>query len=238
MRTSTESSLVPYVTLREGEEGAPANLLITPKRPGNRLQLRYADEERDDRDIRGVLWARCSQTPRDERGMPTGMPRWKLMHPSRQRETMQELRCQVCVKRARTPLGFIFLAGPNDYEPDATSIITGQPPVCAKHARAAARLCPHLDGRPMVFITRSAPLYGVHGTLYGYGEDGVQVVAAPDHPLPYGHPNLPTLLASQLVRRLNSFRLVDLEELLEELTAATQPLPGGPDDARPWPSGR
>ncbi|MFB6931310.1 hypothetical protein [Streptomyces chartreusis] len=133
---------------------------------------------------------------------------------------MQKLRCQVCVKPARTPLGFIFLAGPDDYKHDASSIITGQPPVCGRHVRAAASLCPHLDGRPMTFLARSAPLYGVHGTLYGYGQDGVQVVATPDHPLPYGHPNLPTFLASQLVRRLNSFRLVDLDELLQELARA------------------
>ncbi|MBZ9641507.1 hypothetical protein [Streptomyces sp. PSKA30] len=211
---------MPYVTLREGEEGAPDNLIISPEWPSRRPRLRYADEERDDRDVRGVLWARCSHTPRDSRGMPTGKPRWKFMHPSRQRETMQELRCQVCVRPARTPCGFIFLAGPDDYGPDETSIITGQPPVCAKHARAAARLCPHLDGRPMVFVALSAPLYGVLGTLYGYAEHGVQVLATPDRPLPYGHGNLPTFLASQLVRRLGSFRLVDLEELLEELTAA------------------
>lgn len=223
VRTTTESGLVPYVTLREGEEGAPANLLITPQWPGGCPRLRYADEERDDRDVRGVLWARCSHARRDERGMPTGKPQWKLVHPSRQRETMQQLRCQVCVKPARTPLGFIFLAGSNDYEPDATSVITGQPPVCRRHVRASASLCPHLDGRPMVFLARSAPLYGVHGTLYGYGGDGVHVVAVPDHPLPYGHPNVPMLLASQLVRRLNSFRLVDLEELLEELAAPTAP---------------
>ncbi|MEU9662691.1 hypothetical protein [Streptomyces chartreusis] len=219
MRTTTDLGLVPYITLREGEESAPANLIITPEWPGQRFpRLRYADEEREDRDVRGVLWARCSHTPRDERRMPTGKPRWKLMHPSRQRETMQNLRCQVCVMPARTPLGFVFLAGPSEYEPDASSIITGQPPVCKRHLRAAAALCPHLDGRPMAFLARSAPLYGVHGTVYGYGPDGIDVVATPDHPLPYGHPNLSTLLASQLVRRLNSFRIIDLDELLEELT--------------------
>ncbi|MDN5382496.1 hypothetical protein QEP66_10405 [Streptomyces sp. LB8] len=39
-----------------------------------------------------------------------------------------------------------------------------------------------------------------NGTIYGYGEDGVQVMASPDTPLPYGHPNLSTFFASQLVR--------------------------------------
>jgi hypothetical protein len=127
--------------------------------------------------------------------MPTGTPLWRLMHPARQRETMQALLCQVCVQPARTPSGWIFLAGPDDYEPDDTTVITAQPPVCARHVRAAARLCPHLDGRPMVFLVQSAPLHGVHGTLYGYGQGGVHVVAQPDFPLPYGHHNLPTFLA-------------------------------------------
>ncbi|WP_369228859.1 hypothetical protein AB5J56_00430 [Streptomyces sp. R21] len=140
------------------------------------------------------------------------------MHPYRQMMTMQALRCQVCAEPARTRLGFIFLTGPRDADPHQATILTNQPPVCAQHARAAARLCPHLEGNPMVFLARSAPLYGVHGTLYGYGEHGVQVVAQPDAPLPFGHPNLPTLLASQLVRRLSSFRVVGLDELMLELT--------------------
>ncbi|MEU6323123.1 hypothetical protein [Streptomyces sp. NPDC047009] len=121
------------------------------------------------------------------------------MHPARQRETMQAMLCQVCARPARTPAGWIFLAGPDDCEPDDTTILTAHPPVCVRDVRAAARLCPHLDGRPMVFLVQSAPLHGVHGTLYGYGQGGVHVVAQPDFPLPYGHHNLPTFLASQLV---------------------------------------
>ncbi|MEU3441432.1 hypothetical protein ACOZDF_09255 [Streptomyces griseoincarnatus] len=45
----------------------------------------------------------------------------------------------------------------------------------------------------------------------------VKVIAQPDAPPPYGHPNLGTFLASQLVRRLSSFRLIVLDELLEQL---------------------
>jgi hypothetical protein len=220
VRTSTEPGLVPYVTLREGEEGAPDTLSIVREWPGNRPRLRYLDEVPDDRDVRGVLWARCSQNRRDDRNMPTGKPRWKLMHPARQRETMQAMLCQVCVMPARTSLGFVFLAGPNDHQPAETSVTTAQPPVCRKHLVPAARLCPYLDGRPMVYLAQSAPLYGVHGTVYGYGAEGVHVVAQPDAPLPYGHENLPTFLASQLVRRLGSFRLVDLDELTQELSAS------------------
>lgn len=219
VRTSTEPGLVPYVTLREGEEAAPDTLRIICEWPHNRPRLRYLDEEPDDRDVRGVLWSRCSQTRRDERNMPTGKPRWRLMHPARQRETMQGLFCQVCVMPARTPLGFVFLAGPDEHRPDEASVLTAQPPLCRKHIVPAARLCPYLDGRPTVYLAQSAPMYGVHGSLYGYGEDGVHVVAQPDAPLPYGDSSLPTFLASQLVRRLGSFRLVDLDELTRELSA-------------------
>ncbi|MFD7409978.1 hypothetical protein ACFV7R_47140, partial [Streptomyces sp. NPDC059866] len=69
----------------------------------------------------------------------------------------------------------------------------------------------------MVFLAQNAPLYGVHGTLYGLNaRNEVHVVARPDHALPFGHPNVPTLLASQLIRRLSSFRVVDLGELTRE----------------------
>ncbi|MER6406897.1 hypothetical protein ABT269_25945 [Streptomyces viridosporus] len=219
MRENTvraEPPLVPFVIQREGEEAAPDNLLLTALGPG-RYRLRYADEDPRDRDLRGVLWARCSFGAADALGMPTGRPQWRMMHPLRQRGTMQALRCQVCTDLARTPLGYIFLAGPDTVDPKDPVILTNQPPVCARHARPAADLCPHLTRRPMVLLAQSAPLYGVNGVGYGYGEQGVQVVHRPEGPIPYGHALLSTVLASQLVRRLSSFRLVDLDELLWEL---------------------
>lgn len=212
----TMPALVPFVIQREGEDAAPNNLMLATLGPG-RHRLCYADEDPRDRDLRGVLWGRCSFNPVDEHKMPTGKPQWRLMHPFRQRMTMQAMRCQVCAEPARTPLGYIFLAGPGAVGPEQTQVLTAQPPVCARHVRASAELCPHLHGRPMVFLAQSAPLYGVHGVLYGYGGLGVQVMGRPEEPLPYGHPNLSTFLASQLVRRLSSFRLVDLNELLQEL---------------------
>jgi hypothetical protein len=215
VRISTEPPLVPFITQREGEDAAPDNLIILRHSSGPRLY--YLDEDPRDRDLRGVLWARCGFNPVDERGRPTGNPQWKMMHPYRQMMCMQTMRCQVCQEFAQTPLGFIFLAGPKDQDPTQPLIITNQPPVCPKHARAAAKLCPHLEEDPMVFLAQSAPLYGVHGTLYGLGEEGVRVVAKPDEPLPYGHGNLSTFLASQMVRRLSSFRVVGLAELTQEL---------------------
>ncbi|GAB2788231.1 hypothetical protein GCM10027073_20580 [Streptomyces chlorus] len=212
----TKPTLVPYVVQREGEEAAPNNLLLTTLGPG-KYRLRYADEAPADRDLRGVLWARCSSGPVDDDMMPTGKPQWRMMHPLRQRATMQAMRCQVCVKPARTPIGYVFLSGPDTMDTSQTQILTAQPLVCARHVRASAELCPHLDGRPMVFLAQSAPLYGVSGVGYGYGSQGVQVVNRPDSPIPYNHPLISTVLASQLVRRLSSFRLVDLDELVQEL---------------------
>jgi hypothetical protein len=199
--TGTEPRLIPFITQREGEDAAPDNLIIVRHGSGPRLYYGDEDAQGRDRPLRGVLWARCGFNPVDEHKMP-----------------MQAMRCQVCTQPARTPLGFIFLAGPKDEDPTQAMIHTNQPPVCPKHARASAALCPHLGRNPMVFLAKSAPLYGVTGTLYGLNADNVvHVVAQPDHPLPFGHPNLPTLLGSQLIRRLSSFRVVGLDELTQEL---------------------
>ncbi|MFF7535322.1 hypothetical protein ACFZB2_40675 [Streptomyces bobili] len=92
-------------------------------------------------------------------------------------------------------------------------MLTNQPPVCARHLRAAARLCPHLDGHTTVFLAQSAPLYGTTGTLYGLGADGVQ----PGAPLPYGHPDTGCFLASQQIRRLHTYRILKVDELLQQL---------------------
>ncbi|MEU1592791.1 hypothetical protein ABZ468_07995 [Streptomyces sp. NPDC005708] len=219
VRTPAEPGLIPFVIQREGEEAAPANLVIDRLAFG-RYRLRYQDEDPRDRDLRGVLIARCAFNPVDERKMPTGTPQWKMMHPHRQIMTMQAMRCQVCAEPARTPLGYVFLSGSTGIDPERGPVLTNQPPVCAKHVRAAVALCPHLRMGTTVFLARSAPLYGVSGVLYGYGEGGVQVVASPDEPLPYGHPNLSTFLASQLLRRLSAFRVLEPAELLAELAAS------------------
>ncbi|MFZ4248206.1 hypothetical protein ACOZDF_23370 [Streptomyces griseoincarnatus] len=185
-----DSRVVPFVIQREGEEAAPDNLRLTPL-GGGRYRLGYADEDPRDRDLRGVLWARCGFGPVDNQEQPTGRPQWRLMHPLRQRGCMQTLRCQVCAGLARTSLGWIFLAG--------------------------QELCPHLTSEPMVFLARSAPLYGVNGVGYGVRDGNVQVVERPAGPLPYGHPLRPTVLASQMVRRLGVFRLLTLGELFTAL---------------------
>jgi len=220
VRPTTQQAVIPYVTQRAGEEAAPDNLVLRPSkvsRGRGHYRLFYADEEPMDRDLRQVLWARVSFNPYDQRQQPTGDPEWSLMHPFRQRVTMERLRCQVCTASATTPLGIIFLAGAHDYERKEPPLLTNQPPVCPKHVRTAAALCPHLQKDPVVLLASSAPMYGVLGTVYGLVDGSVQVVAQPPEPLPYGHPNLPTLLASQLVRRMARYRVLTVSELTRRL---------------------
>ncbi|MDF3141081.1 MULTISPECIES: hypothetical protein [unclassified Streptomyces] len=225
MRSATGLGPAPFITAREGEDAAPADDLVILN-PERWPTIHYWDEDPRDRPLQraglSVLWARCWLNPLDDRGMPMGAPVWKDMHPYRQMGTMLGLRCQVCAGPAKTPLGYVFLAGPKDQDPAQPTFDTNQPPVCPKHARSAAALCPHMEKNPMVFLVQAgdAPLYGVHGTVYGLNASSeVVVVATPDHALPFGHPNIATTVASQLIRRLTSFRVLGIDELTQELTA-------------------
>lgn len=158
---STVSRLVPYITAREGEEPESILALRATFDRAGRSALGYWDESREDRDPRGVLWGRCSQLiGRD--GLPSGRPQWRLVHPARQRETMTQLRCQICVGPTRTPEGHLFL------EPRAASGVarpgdilrTAQPPVCLAHRHVAVKQCPHLQKGYTALMVRSAPSTG------------------------------------------------------------------------------
>ncbi|MER5599907.1 hypothetical protein ABT085_22595, partial [Streptomyces sp. NPDC002265] len=74
--------------------------------------------------------------------------------------------------------------------------------------------CPHLQGRPTVFLVQSAPLYGVIGTPYQYADGGLRALPADGREaLPYGHPGLRWYLASQLIRRLRAYTVIGLDDL-------------------------
>lgn len=214
MKTVERSYLVPYITARGGEE-ADSFLSLRATYDGAGVhRLGYWDESTEDRDVRGVLWSRVSQSIGDD-GLPTGDPQWKLVHPARQRETMLRLRCQVCVDSARTPEGILFLESKKDGAPAlGATVRTAQPPVCRRHARIAASRCPYLAAHGCVaLLAQSALLYGVIGTPHTYSEHGIQVLAGDDVPVPYGHPSLRWFLASQLVRTLRAFTVLDLDDL-------------------------
>ncbi|WNI19969.1 hypothetical protein [Actinacidiphila sp. ITFR-21] len=107
----TES--VPYITLRDGESDTSDQALkLSATRDG--LRLAYDGETPDDRDGRGLLLARTTEQT-DEKGLPTGVPRWAEVHPGRQREAMLDLLCHYCADPPDWTLqGVLFLdvAGP------------------------------------------------------------------------------------------------------------------------------
>ncbi|MFF8946714.1 hypothetical protein ACF1A5_31550 [Streptomyces sp. NPDC014864] len=210
--TSATARLVPYITSREGEQPDLHLSLRGSLGPDGQLRLGYWDEVPRDRDLRGVLWGRCSQQIGVD-GWPTGRPRWRMVHPSRQRECMEQLRCQVCARPARTRHGVLFLAGPTEVHSEGAVVRTAQPPVCPAHARTAAEQCPHLAGRPTVFLAQSAPLYGVLGTPYQWSSDGLRALPAPDDALPYRHPGLRWTLASQMIRSLRAYTIHTFDDL-------------------------
>ncbi|WP_234330398.1 hypothetical protein [Streptomyces acidiscabies] len=203
---------VPYITCRAGEEPVKHRALSVSYDLDSRPRLAYRTELPGDRDLNGVLWARCPQT-RGVDGLPTGEPRWRDVHPVRQRECMQRLLCQVCAQPARTPEGFLFLVGPGEVGEDRTRVLTTQPPVCRKHARTAAVLCPYLRNAPTVLLAQAPRIHGVVGALYEHTGRGVRPAPADVGSLSYGHPALRWYLASQMVRRLESFRVVEWRNL-------------------------
>ncbi|MFE6018663.1 hypothetical protein ACFQ6O_18585 [Streptomyces sp. NPDC056441] len=210
---STVSRLVPYITAREGEEPESHLALRATFDRAGRPALGYWDESREDRDPRGVLWGRCSQLiGRD--GLPSGRPQWRLVHPARQRETMTRLHCQICASPTRTPQGYPFLVRATKGVPRPGDILrTAQPPVCLAHLRAAVEQCPHLQKGYTALMVRSAPLYGVIGTPYQWTAQGIKELPGDDTPIPYRTSELRWFLASQLVRCLQDFTVVDLDDL-------------------------
>lgn len=221
-RTSTHapaSRLVPYITARQGEQAdSLSSLGLRPDGKG----LFYLNEGPGDRDDRGVLWARCSQSRHGNDIV--GRPRWRDVHPSRQRECMEELRCQVCVQQpSRTQLGYLFLAAQQDTRSTDgwEGHLTAQPPLCLEHAKAAVEQCGYLVRAGTVALRARVPrLHGVIGTLYRTGADGRPEPVEFDSelariPLPYRHRKwTPWFLASQLVRELRGVTVVDLDDLV------------------------
>ncbi|WP_447035770.1 hypothetical protein [Streptomyces sp. DSM 118878] len=205
------SRVIPYITAREGEEAdILANLRALPG-PRGREQLCYVDESPADRDQQGVLYARYSMSM-GTFGQPVGEPRWKLVHPVRQRVMMGLLRCQVCTTTLPRKDGMLFMI-PSPH-PLSGPLRTAHPPLCLPHARLSAVRCKRLRVRGYVALRATRyPLYGVMGTPYSVGAHGLQALAGDDEPLPYSHPQIGMFLASQLVRELRDYQVVDLDDL-------------------------
>lgn len=146
MTTTAADLVVPYITARDGEEADSLLNLNVRIGPDRRPRLGYKDEAEPDRDLRGVLWARYSMSL-GFAGQPTGNPRWRLVHPLRQRITMALLRCQVCTVPLKRSDGILFVETADDGDDHTRPVKTAQPPVCLEHARMAARRCPRLRSK-------------------------------------------------------------------------------------------
>ncbi|MFF2411974.1 hypothetical protein [Streptomyces sp. NPDC058092] len=216
-RTSAASRLVPYITSREGEYGALESELTLSMNVFGSVRLAYHDETPADRGPRGELWARCSQSV-DTSGRPTGKPQWRLVNPARQLAAMRQLRCQIGFCSAETDRGYVFLAGAAEdpsHRP-GEPVRTAQPPVCLKHVRPAIELCPHLRKGHVAFLARATSVWGVVGSRYRLTATGLEPLPAEgdDAPVAYGHPQLGWFLASQLVRELRDYEVVELDDLV------------------------
>jgi hypothetical protein len=210
----TVTRVVPYITAREGEQSEHLSALRASFGGDGRARLGYWDETPQDRGPRGELWGRCSQRIAPDR-LPQGRPAWRMVHPARQRETMERLLCQVCAGSTKVGDAHLFLESTESPTP-AKRILTAQPPVCPAHAAAAIHQCPHLlrNGHRALLV-RHAPLYGVIGTPYQWSASGLQALPGDDEPLPYTSPMLPWYLASQLVRTIRDYTVVDLDDLVD-----------------------
>ncbi|MFC7218156.1 hypothetical protein ACFQLX_08245 [Streptomyces polyrhachis] len=216
-RTGTVPRLVPYITQREGEYGGLESELTLSMNAFGAVRLVYQDETPADRGPRGELWARCSQSL-NAAGKPTGKPQWRMVNPARQREAMEHLRCQVSFCPAETDQGYIFLAGDAEGASHRAGepVRTAQPPVCLKHLRPAIELCPHLRKGHIAFRARATSPWGVIGTRYRLTAAGLEPLPADDDdaPVAYGHPQLGWFLASQLIRELRDYEVVNLDDLV------------------------
>ncbi|WP_047471425.1 hypothetical protein [Streptomyces sp. M10] len=214
-RTSTAPRLVPYITQRECEYGGLEAELALSVNAFGAVRLAYREETAADRGPRGELWARCSQSL-NASGRPAGRPQWRLVNSGRQREAMEQLRCQIGFCPAETDQGYIFLSGGAE---DASRgvgapVRTAQPPVCLKHLRLAVELCPHLRKGHVAFRARAASPWGVIGTRYRLTATGLAPLPADDTSMAYGHPQLGWFLASQLICELGDYEVVDLDDLV------------------------
>ncbi|MCX4773732.1 hypothetical protein [Streptomyces sp. NBC_01285] len=216
-RAGAASGLVPYITSREGEYGAPESELTLSMNAFGSVRLAYRNETPADRGPHGELWARCSQSV-DASGSPAGKPQWRLVNPARQLACMRQLRCQIGFCSAETDRGYVFLAGSAEgaAHRGGEPVRTAQPPVCLKHVRPAIELCPHLRKGHVAFRARATSVWGVIGSRYRLSALGLEPLPAEhdDAPVPYGHPQVSWFLASQLVRELRDYEVVNLDDLV------------------------
>lgn len=197
----TRAGMVPYITAWSGER-----LARTPLIARGRTGIAYKYERPGDRDAHGVLWARYT----GDSGV--GTPRFREVHPRRQRQAMRRLLCQVCGDPAdQDERGILWLVGEAEKQwPGAET--TGQPPVCLRCAGLASRACPYLRRQTLALRVRRAPITAAKGIFYHH-QHGRLLTAGPATLL-YSDPRIRWLRAHQLLRELHDCTVVDLNQEL------------------------
>ncbi|MEU2361813.1 hypothetical protein ABZ616_13955 [Streptomyces noursei] len=202
-RTLRRPTVEPFVIAYDDEQGSPLADLTIEFTPTPRLA--YKDMQPDDRDRRGVLWARV------DRGSLKGRPIFAAMNSERQRECMYDLLCQVCAEPAsRNEQGWLFLDWRMQQDPPTwpEGSLTNMPPLCEACARVAVEQCPNSD-RFVPLRVKLPRLWGVSGIAYTW--TGTTWLSNDEIPwLRYGDEGLNAVLASQLVRELRKVTIVDL----------------------------
>jgi hypothetical protein len=160
-------------------------------------KVHYDTEAPGDRDNLGVLWTRAGV----KRG--SGVPEFGQIHGLRQRACMTVPRCQVCGQRM--PALRFLLGSHQDGHEKGSPFITGTPPTCEDCTHLAAVQCPHLrqiqkEARLTVVVPTDVRVWGYYGDLadtQGHWTKGQRVQ--------YGSPELPLLLAKQLLVAIISY---------------------------------
>lgn len=167
--------------------------------------IAYADPIQDalHRDLDNVLWELCE-------GDATGIPAYAAeLHPERQKTAMEGLLCAVCkAPAARDERGMAWVLPLLDDVPNTgwEGVHTAVPPMCEICAEKAPQLCPRLRDGHVELRAREAEQIGVRGTLYPrpseHGEPDPNALVL------YNSPNLPFVVARQVVRELRRTTVV------------------------------
>jgi hypothetical protein len=194
---------VPYITQWSGEQ--TSRVSVVQRRRG----IAYSDERPGDRDEHGVLWIRESSQPGQ------GRPLFGKIHSRRQRKAMTKLLCQVCGQRAdRNDDGVLWLICEDSQRPETwpDELSVGDPPVCARCAAMAVRLCPRLRRQYTALRVSSHDVVGVWGAIYLPGHTRPVTVNG----VAFDDPLIRWVKAANLIAHLRNFTVVELDVLMRD----------------------
>ncbi|MER6976232.1 hypothetical protein [Streptomyces carpinensis] len=192
--------VVPYIA------GYSREQIITPRLThGPGPAVGFVDETPHDRDSFGVPWVRPSLLPKARRGEP----RFKEVHPFRQRRAMLDQLCQVCARPAVSDLDAPRLYVMHGIgRPVEEGELTASPPVCLPCAAIAVQVCPYLRRHHVAAWVRSTPAWGVIGHVH---DPQTLRAFAQDQQVEYGSPAAAWVVAARLVSMLYEVTPMDLE---------------------------